>query len=174
MNIIVSLASDANRTRDAMLLQDPSRLMVKQLRVRRGIPPEENEKLRMGDESKIDLYSPISILLTHPTTGRAGWGADFNPLAQRNNTESTAIRKLEFETSFSCLYCSARLKIDQKDGYPSILRRGIITFDACYSRGQLQGVVALLGYHTRNLELLSSRVMIAAGNAALVVSSNFG
>ena len=50
------------------------------------------------------IFIALSALLSYPTTGRAGWGADVNLLAQRNNTKSAAIRKLELETSFSWLY----------------------------------------------------------------------
>lgn len=53
----------------------------------------------------------LSALLSYPTTGRAGWGADVNLMARRNNTNSAAIRTLELETSLHRCICSARLKI---------------------------------------------------------------
>lgn len=36
-----------------------------------GSALEENEKLRMGDESSIDLYSPISISIAKLSNDRA-------------------------------------------------------------------------------------------------------
>lgn len=62
--------------------------------------PEGNEKLRMGDESFLHLFGPVSIFLCHKTTGRAGWGADVHFMGQENNMKSAVIRMLELETSY--------------------------------------------------------------------------
>ena len=48
----------------------------------------------MGDESFLDLFGPVSIFC-HPTTGRAGWGADVHFMGQESNMKSAVIRMLE-------------------------------------------------------------------------------